>query len=188
MITFERQWEKEEEGFNSANRCLKLRVRKKQETEWVKGGWIHSPFAPRARRTMDEHDLYIVNVLECYPTAEECCVRITSWTLSKCLYLCAILSQGPCWNLVNDGSPKEKTTNVSLQTSPFTDTPNTHIDTHTYTFFVKTILYLLSAQTHTLTRYWYSLYIAWKNRLFGQDVKTDTDRVGLAPFQGCLVK
>lgn len=27
-------------------------------------------------RTMDEADFYIVNVLECNPPAEECCIRI----------------------------------------------------------------------------------------------------------------
>lgn len=29
-----------------------------------------------AKRTMDEADFYIVNVLECNPAAEECCIRI----------------------------------------------------------------------------------------------------------------
>lgn len=28
------------------------------------------------KRTMDEADFYIVNVLECNPPAEECCIRI----------------------------------------------------------------------------------------------------------------
>lgn len=27
-------------------------------------------------RTMDEADFYMVNVLECNPPAEECCIRI----------------------------------------------------------------------------------------------------------------